>query len=130
MASERSESAPFGLTSSPFDLARSLLEVALPRRWAHSQGVGHQAVRIAPVVDTPAVLAAAAILHDIGYAPDLVDTGFHPVDGARYLRRLGADERVVSLVAHHSCAAMEAEERQLSDALAVSTSARLPTPMH
>jgi integrase len=27
-----------------------------------------------------------ADLHDIGYSPELADTGFHPLDGARYLR--------------------------------------------
>jgi len=31
----------------------------------------------------------AAYLHDIGYAEPLVDTGFHPLDGAVYLRGLG-----------------------------------------
>jgi hypothetical protein len=25
-------------------------------------------------------------LHDIGYSPELADMGFHPLDGARYLR--------------------------------------------
>jgi DNA-binding Xre family transcriptional regulator len=29
---------------------------------------------------------AAAWLHDIGYAPDLIVTGLHALDGARYLR--------------------------------------------
>ncbi len=31
-------------------------------------------------------LVAAAYLHDIGYAPELAITGFHPLDGARHLR--------------------------------------------
>jgi hypothetical protein len=39
------------------------------------------------------------------------------LDGARYLRRIGADHRVASLVAHHSCASVEAEYRGLLDAL-------------
>jgi len=60
----------------------------------------------------------AAWLHDIGYAPDLVETGFHPVDGARYLRRLRIDESVVSLVAYHSCAPIEAKVRGLDADLA------------
>jgi hypothetical protein len=46
--------------------------------------------------------------------PDLVETGFHPLDGARYLRRLGIDGQV----AYHSCAMVEAETRGLRDALA------------
>lgn len=29
----------------------------------------------------------AALLHDIGYAEPLRDSGYHPIDGARYLRR-------------------------------------------
>ncbi|GGR71987.1 hypothetical protein GCM10010197_44230 [Nocardioides luteus] len=41
----------------------------------------------------------------------------HAIDGARHLRRMGWDERVVSMVAHHSCALLEAEERGLSAAL-------------
>jgi hypothetical protein len=46
-----------------------------------------------------------------------VKSGLHPLDGARYLREVAhADERVVRLVAHHSCA-MEAEARGLSDEL-------------
>jgi hypothetical protein len=36
----------------------------------------------------------AAYLHDVGYAPDLVTTGFHLLDGARYLRSLGAGDRL------------------------------------
>ena len=64
------------------------------------------------------ILVAAAWLHDIGYAPELVETGFHPLDGARYLRRAGVDGQVVSLVAYHSCAQIEAEVRGLGDELA------------
>ncbi len=40
-------------------------------------------------------------------------TGFHPLDGARYLRMKNVDERLVRLVAHHSCALCEARERGL-----------------
>jgi hypothetical protein len=66
---------------------------------------------------TGELLIAAAWLHDIGYASQLLDTGFHPIDGARQLRRLGADERIVGLVAHHSCAHVEAELRGLASVL-------------
>jgi hypothetical protein len=59
------------------------------------------------------VLVQAAVLHDVGYAPDVAVTGFHPLDGARYLESIGVDDEVVSLVAHHSCARVEAEERGL-----------------
>ena len=74
-------------TGRAHDIARSLLEDSLPRRWAHVQGVAETARILAPILGKNAdLLTAAAILHDIGYAPRLADTGFHPLDGARYLR--------------------------------------------
>ena len=102
-------------------LARALLQDPLPRRWAHVQGVATQARNLAPVLGTDAdLLEAAAWLHDIGYAPDLVTTGFHPLDGARHLRDARhADAMLCRLVAHHSCAAIEARERGLADVLAL-----------
>jgi HD domain len=91
----------------------------LGRRWAHVQAVARAADALRPAVragDGP-VLVAAAWLHDVGYTPDLVDTGFHPLDGARYLRNAGFPGRVVNLVAHHSGARFEAAERGLADEL-------------
>lgn len=101
------------------ELARELLEAALPRRWAHTQGVAERAASLRPVLGARTdTLIAAAYLHDIGYAPSLVDTGFHPLDGARYLRDVvKADETLCRLVAHHTCAVNEARERDLLDAL-------------
>jgi hypothetical protein len=65
-------------------------------------------------------MEAAAWLHDIGYATDLVVTGLHPLDGARYLRdNHHADAMLCRLVAHHSCAIIEAGERGLPDALSL-----------
>ncbi|MFE4329423.1 HD domain-containing protein [Streptomyces sp. NPDC056831] len=108
-----------GLTEWAYPLAESLLAKPLPRRWAHSQGVAERARTIAPILGADAdLMGAAAVLHDIGYAPDLAKTGFHPLDGARYLRDVAhANERVVRLVAHHSCAWMEAEARGLREEL-------------
>ncbi|TDD69405.1 HD domain-containing protein [Actinomadura darangshiensis] len=102
------------------DLARKHLETPLPRRWAHTQGVARQARTLAPILGNNAdLLEAAAWLHDIGYAPDLVSTGFHPLDGARYLRdATQADEVLCRLVAGHSCAIIEARERGLAGDLA------------
>ncbi len=102
-------------------LAQALLQDSLPRRWAHVQGVAAQARSLAPVLGTDAdLLEAAAWLHDIGYAPGLVATGFHPLDGARYLRDTQhADAMLCRLVAHHSCAIIEAGERGLADVLAL-----------
>jgi hypothetical protein len=55
---------------------------------------------------------------DIGYAPDLTMTGFHALGGARYLRDAQhADTVLCRLVAHHSCAIIEAGERGLADIL-------------
>ena len=100
------------------ELAGSELADALPRRWQHVQAVAAQAARLSAVPGvTGDVLLAAAWLHDIGYAPDLVDIGFHPIDGARFLRKLGADDRLVCLIAHHSCAVYEARVRGLEDVL-------------
>jgi hypothetical protein len=101
------------------DLARKHLETALPQRWAHTQGVARQACTLAPILgDQADLLEAAAWLHDIGYAPDLVDTGFHPLDGARYLRDTHhANDHLCRLVAHHSCALIEARERGLANEL-------------
>ncbi len=71
------------------------------------------------------MLEAAAWLHDIGYSPELAATGFHPLDGARYLRDVrGADPVLCRLVASHSCAVIEAEERGLNQEL----SAEFPVP--
>ncbi len=94
------------------DHAASLLE-PLGNRWAHVQAVAEQAGRVAPVLpaDERETLIAAAWLHDIGYAPALATTGLHPLDGARHLEALGVDRRLCCLVAHHSGATFEAEER-------------------
>lgn len=99
-------------------LAATLLAVELPHRWRHVRSVARRARWAAQRLTLPDDLVAAAWLHDIGYAPELVETGFHPLDGARYLRRAGIDGQVVSLVAYHSCAEVEAEVRGLGDALA------------
>lgn len=102
------------------EVGRGLLEKPLPRRWQHSIGVGRQAVSLDGIVGEDAGdLVVAALLHDVGYSPELVVTGFHPIDGARYLRDgLGVAPRIVNLVAHHSCAAVEAEMRHFTDELA------------
>lgn len=104
-----------GLTEWAYSLSEAMLSEPLPRRWAHSLGVAKRARSLSPVLgDDAELLEAAAVLHDVGYSPTIATTGFHPLDGARFLRdQEGADERVVRLVAHHSCALLEAEERGL-----------------
>jgi hypothetical protein len=101
------------------ELARKLLEIPLPRRWAHVEGVAARARTLAPILGEDAdLLEAAAWLHDVGYSPELVETGFHPLDGARHLRDMHQAEAVLcSLVAHHSYAIIEAEQRGLAGEL-------------
>ena len=100
--------------------ARKLLAGPMPRRWAHTQGVAAAARSLAPVLGRDADLViAAAWLHDVGYAPGVAATGFHPLDGARHLRdREGGSDMLCRLVAHHSCAINEAAERGLAGVLA------------
>jgi HD domain len=103
------------------DLSRHLLQKRLPRRWAHVQGVATRARRLASVLGADGgLLEAAAWLHDIGYIPDLAVTGLHALDGARYLRDAHrADALLCRLVAHHSYAIVEAEERGIADILSL-----------
>jgi hypothetical protein len=100
-------------------LARTLLADTLPRRWSHVQGVAAQARTLKPSLGTDVdLLEAAAWLHDIGYLPGLAATGLHGLDGARYLRDVQhAEPLLCRLVAHHSCAIIEAEERGLAHVL-------------
>jgi hypothetical protein len=88
------------------EIARTLLEMPSPRRWAHTQGVAARARTLAPI---------------LGDAADLIDvaTGFHPLDGARYLRDVqGVGDVLCRLVANHSCAIIEARQRGLANDLA------------
>jgi putative nucleotidyltransferase with HDIG domain len=111
------------LIAASHELAKGLVG-PLGRRWAHVQAVAARAEELLPAVrhapkahEQEEVLLAAAWLHDIGYAPEITRTGFHPLDGADYLRQQGFPMRVVELVAHHSGARFEAAERGLSEAL-------------
>ncbi|MGC5019398.1 HD domain-containing protein [Micromonospora sp. DT47] len=99
-------------------VARNYLASSLPRRWQHVRAVATKAAVVGPrLTDDIEVLVAAAWVHDIGYAPEIVSTGFHSLDGARWLLAQGFSLRLASLVANHSCALYEAEERGMSEAL-------------
>jgi putative nucleotidyltransferase with HDIG domain len=99
-------------------LAESHLATALPQRWRHVQAVAAEAARLcAELRIVRNVVVCAAWLHDIGYAPTLVDTGFHPLDGARYLRAQGWADEICRLVAHHTDAARQADAHGLGDQL-------------
>jgi HD domain len=99
-------------------LAERYLSKALPRRWAHVQAVASRAAAAADAFEDDAdLLVCAAWLHDIGYAPSVAETGFHPLDGARLVEKLCGDGRLAALVAHHSGAEVEAALRGLSGPL-------------
>jgi HD superfamily phosphodiesterase len=102
-------------------LSQVLLQESLPRRCAHVQGCAARARRLASLLVADAdVLEAAAWLHEIGYTPGLAVTGLHALDGARYLRDTQhADALLCRLIAHHSCAIIEAGERGLADILSL-----------
>lgn len=106
-------------------IAEALLADAVPRRWSHTIGVATTAAELAKVLapESADEIVCAAWLHDIGYAPCLIDTRFHPIDGAAYLAAYvgmsgGIPAEVVGLVAHHTGAAFEAQERGLQHLLA------------
>jgi putative nucleotidyltransferase with HDIG domain len=106
------------LADSARDLAARLLETSLPDRWAHVVSVAGTAMEVVKRLEVDADrVVAAAWLHDIGYLPELTQTGLHALDGARYLRDLGWDPAVVALVAHHSASRLEAAERGVEDEL-------------
>ncbi len=86
------------------------------RRWENVQAVGAKAALIAGALgrEDGELLIASAWLHDIGYAGSLQTTGFHPLDGARYLSARRVDVRLTRLVANHSGAVAEAALRGLT----------------
>lgn len=99
------------------DLYGDLLCALGADRRAHSLAVGRKAE--AAALQVPAALRSdlvtAAVLHDIGYAHPV--TGFHPLDGARFLHNAGFSRRICHLVVHHSASTWEARERGLDLAL-------------
>lgn len=85
------------------ELASRLL-ASTPDRLRYTQGVATQAEFVSTCLgpDQAALLVAAAWLHEIGYAAEVQDTGFHPIDGARYLEGRRWPAEIANLVAHHS----------------------------
>lgn len=89
--------------------ARSLAASFLrdqPGRYRHVEGAARAAAQVVTHLSNLEVsrgrLIAAAWLHDIGYASEVRASGFHPLDGAEFLREGGWDGEVTRLVAHHS----------------------------
>ncbi|MBO0610691.1 HD domain-containing protein [Myceligenerans salitolerans] len=99
-----------------------LLQEVLPAgsdRLAHTLAVGRRAEFVTEKLGAPqaSLVVTAAYLHDVGYAHVAVDTEVHQLDGARYLRRLGYDEDLCRLVAHHTFARIEARNQGLGAAV-------------
>lgn len=122
-------------TTPPMSLAAAARELVrkrgLPERWSHTVGVATCAQALAQAlapVSSISDIVAAAWTHDLGYAADLAATGFHPIDGAEFLAgsaltAYSSLPNVIRLVAHHTGAAFEARERNLTDVMA-----RYPVP--
>ncbi len=104
-------------------LAEGCLATSHPDRWRHVQGVAARAAAFSASGGDDDPVVSAAWLHDVGYAGIARVTGLHALDGAVYLAGLGAEPVVVSLVAFHTGAEYEAEERGLARELAA-----LPRP--
>ncbi|HWU32836.1 MAG TPA: HD domain-containing protein [Marmoricola sp.] len=91
----------------------------LGRRWSHVRAVGRAAETLAARTDLVSdAVVGAAWLHDVGYGPTVQSSGFHALDGARYLAKADLDPAVVNLVAFHTGATYEADERGLTSELA------------
>jgi len=94
------------------ELAQELL-LDLPAGLAHVEGVATTALALG----MPRTVASAAWLHDIGYSERLHRMGMHAIDRALYLDLAATPTEVVSLVAFHTGAEYEADERGLIDKL-------------
>jgi hypothetical protein len=104
------------------DLTQHILD-SDPDRLAHSKAAARRAEFLTLTVEPEcaALLVAAAWLHDIGYAPRLRDTGFHPIDGARHLVAHHSGARFVASILHldRQLEAYPFSQDAVSDALTV-----------
>ena len=92
-------------------LFEDLLLPLSSKRQAHSREVGQKVESVAHLLAPwlRGELVVAATLHDIGYAHR--DTGFHALDGARFLASQKFSNIVCDLVARHSVSEVEAVVR-------------------
>ena len=109
---------PVRMPASPQHTATQLLG-DVGTRLPHTRAVARQASRVTDLLEDrwKCAIVDAAWLHDIGHSPTLSSSGFHPLDGARWLRMEGFAEDTCSLVAWHTGAIWEARERGLEDQL-------------
>ena len=100
--------------SSSFD---DLLHVLNHDRRKHSVAVAQKVASASGVIPPWARpdLLTAAVLHDIGYGHEV--SGFHPLDGARFLASQGFSSVVCNLVLNHSASKLEAELREIDMAI-------------
>ncbi|WP_224402155.1 HD domain-containing protein [Pseudonocardia sp. ICBG1034] len=100
-----------------YALAEASLAEWIPLRWRHVRSVHTRARQVGRMLTRGErrILEQSALLHDIGYSPFVAESGFHPLDGARYLQLSEFSNRVVNLVANHSCARIEARLRKIGD---------------
>lgn len=84
-------------------------------RLSHSAAVAAQVDRVVALVEPGwrSSLEDAAWLHDVGYGSAVVVTGFHPLDGARWLREHDWPSETCRLVAWHTEPLEEARLRDL-----------------
>jgi len=109
---------PVRMPTSPQHIATQLLG-DVGTRLSHTRAVARQASMITELLEDrwKCAIVDAAWLHDIGHSPTLSSSGFHPLDGARWLRAEGFSEDTCSLVAWHTGAIWEARERGLENEL-------------
>jgi len=88
-------------------------------RLAHSARVARQVEHLGHLVERPwqSAITDAAWLHDLGYSRQIVRTGFHPLDGARWSRDRGWASETCRLVAWHTAASVEGSLRGLDQEL-------------
>ena len=102
--------------------ARQLISIMLTGdRLQHSLTTGRQASRLTTALADPtdrATVITAALLHDIGHSPLAATTGWHPLDGARWLSRQGWPLPICRLVMWHTASWHEGRLRGLYDTAA------------
>ena len=121
---------PDRMPASPQHIATQLLG-DVGTRLRHTRRVAKQASMVSDFLENRWSLAIvdAAWLHDIGHSPTVSSSGFHPLDGARWLRAEGYSEETCSLVAWHTGAIHEARERGLEDELRAEFSIPAPSAL-
>lgn len=130
--SSLNHAGPSSGVSSSAELTANLLLSSVGTRLAHSRQVAHQAALASRLLEEPwrTVLVGAAWLHDIGYNDELATTGFHPLDGARWLRLRPRSwpMELCRLVAWHTEPLAEGRMRGLDMALGTEFAPPPPLP--